>query len=102
MPKYHVYVIELKRSACAHHSSAEHRRRRPMYVGQTVLEPEARYQQHAEGYKSSSAARRYHRRLRYDLAEGWGRYKTRDEALNAEKSLAEHLRQRGWCVFGGH
>lgn len=92
--KHSVYVVLLCNSA------------RPapfgLYVGQTVRDPDLRFDQHKTGYRASSAVKRFGVRLLPDLTEhlthisGW-------EALELEAGLAEAFRQIGvpW-VEGGH
>jgi predicted GIY-YIG superfamily endonuclease len=73
-----------------------------LYVGQTSLDPDLRFDQHKKGYKASRAAKRYGVRLLPELVEhlnpmgSW-------EALEIEAALAEALREVGvpW-VEGGH
>lgn len=73
-----------------------------LYVGQTSLDPDLRFDQHKAGYKASGAARRFGVRLLPDLVEhlnpmrGW-------EALELEAALAEAFAAAGidW-VEGGH
>jgi hypothetical protein len=83
-----------------------HDRRRPdpwgVYVGQTSLDPDLRFDQHKRGYKASRAARRFGVRLltepvaHLNPLRAW-------EALDLEAALAEALRAAGvpW-VEGGH
>ena len=73
-----------------------------LYVGQTSLDPDLRFDQHKAGYKASRAVKRYGVRLLPMLVEhlnpmwGW-------EALELEAALAEAFRSAGvpW-VEGGH
>lgn len=73
-----------------------------LYVGQTSLDPDLRFDQHKAGYKSSSAARRFGVHLLPELVEhlnpmrGW-------ESLELEAALAEAFTAAGvpW-VEGGH
>ena len=73
-----------------------------LYVGQTSLDPDLRFDQHKAGYKASKAVRRFGVRLMPGLYEhlnplcGW-------EALDLEAALAEAFRAAGisW-VEGGH
>jgi hypothetical protein len=73
----------------------------PLYVGQSALTPVARFEQHMAGHRASRVVRAHGVRLRPDLAASWGPYATRAEAEAAEANLADHLRARGFCVFGG-
>jgi hypothetical protein len=73
-----------------------------LYVGQTSLDPDLRFDQHKRGYKASRAVKRYGVRLLPALVEhlnpmwGW-------EALELETALADAFRSAGvpW-VEGGH
>ena len=73
-----------------------------LYVGQTSLDPDLRFDQHKNGYKASRAAKRFGIRLLPELTnhlnplQGW-------EALDLEAALADALRAAGivW-VEGGH
>jgi hypothetical protein len=73
-----------------------------LYVGQTSLDPDWRFDQHKSGYKASSVVRRFGVRLMPNLVEhlnpmkGW-------EALDLEAVLATAFRDAGiqW-VEGGH
>ena len=82
----------------------DRRRRDPwgLYVGQTSLDPDLRFDQHKRGYKASRAARRFGVQLlpepvaHLNPMRPW-------EALDLEAALAEALRAAGvgW-VEGGH
>ena len=73
-----------------------------LYVGQTSLDPDMRFDQHKAGYKASRAARRFGVRLLPELVAhlnplaGW-------ESLDLEAALADAFRAAGisW-VEGGH
>ncbi len=98
---YHVYVIELKpelghRRDCAGADGGP-----PVYVGQSAHTPEVRFAQHRAGHRASRVVRAHGVRLRPDLSEAWGPYGSRAEAEAAEAELAEELRGRGHCVYGG-
>ncbi len=92
--RHHVYVVLL------HDPS----RRDPwgVYVGQTSLDPDERFDQHKTGYKASRAARRFGVRLLPAIVAhlnphaGW-------ESLDLEAALADRMRAAGitW-VEGGH
>jgi predicted GIY-YIG superfamily endonuclease len=97
-PSYYVYVIEL--------ADAVGPRRDPrypsVYVGQSAVPPEQRFQQHMEGYRSSRYVRKHGKRLRPRLYRHFNPMATRDEALELERELARRLRRRGYTVYGGH
>jgi hypothetical protein len=69
------------------------------YVGQTANNPDIRFKQHKEGYKSNSYVKRYGLRL---IRRKYNRYnpiETRDEAEKIEKILTEKLRRKGHGVW---
>lgn len=100
---YYVYVIELGPMACAGRAACPgHERRPPVYVGQSARTPEVRLQQHLDGHKAARIVRRHGIRLKPRLYRNYGPYSSRDGALRGESALAERLRRRGYCVFGGH
>ena len=73
-----------------------------LYVGQTSLDPDVRFDQHKAGYKASRAANRFGVRLLPHLVQhlnpmtGW-------ESIDLEAVLADAFRAAGigW-VEGGH
>jgi hypothetical protein len=79
-------------------------RREPwgLYVGQTSLDPDLRFDQHKAGYKASRAAKRFGVRLIPELVAHLNPMK-RWEAIELEAALAEAFRAAGvpW-VEGGH
>ena len=94
---YSIYIIELART-CLRKPSAF----APLYVGQTAHTPEHRFEQHKAGGKlAAGKARRYGKRLRYDLMQNIGPFATRAEAERAERLVAEALKRRGHRVFWG-
>jgi len=96
-PAYSVYVIELDDAVgprvCPDKPA--------VYVGQTVVTPEERFEQHRRGYRSSRIVRKHGVRLRPRLYRNFGPYETRAEAEAAELQLARRLRNRGFTVYGG-
>jgi hypothetical protein len=99
------YVIELDPVACAKQNSPCHGGscgRTPVYVGQTAHTAKERFGQHKAGYKPSQSVRKHGLWLRPRLARGIGELATKTEALAAEATLADRLRQLGYCVYGGH
>jgi hypothetical protein len=94
--RYFVYVIELDQAA------DPKSKRRCVYVGETGLMPEDRFQKHKEGGRTSRPVVRKHGiALRPDLCTGIGPFEARSEALAAERALGNKLRARGFRVFGG-
>ncbi len=73
-----------------------------LYVGQTVRDPDARFDQHKAGYKASSAVHRFGALLLPDMVAHLNPMR-RWEALELEAGLAEEFRAAGvpW-VAGGH
>ena len=79
-----------------------------VYVGQTSKTPEERLHEHLTGARSrkghnlaSRTVSKYGRQLNYDLMTQ-RIYLTQQQALKAERRLAERLRQQGYIVEGGH
>ena len=96
-PVYCVYIVELDR-ACTSEPCAL----APLYVGQTAHTPEERFAQHkAGGLLAAGKPYRFGVRLRYDLMNGIGPFRTRAEAEAAEKAVAAALERRGHRVFWG-
>ena len=85
---YYAYVVELGMP------------RRSVYVGSTGLPPSSRMWKHLSGKHSSRYVRSYGKRLRPDLAYGVGPFRTRKQARQAERKLAERLERRGYVVYG--
>jgi hypothetical protein len=73
-----------------------------LYVGQTGLDPDLRFDQHKAGYKASGVVRRFGLRLMPDLVEHLNPMNAAD-ALDLEAALADAFRAAGvpW-VEGGH
>lgn len=96
-----LYVIELDPSAVSKPGKGH------VYVGQTSLTPEARFQQHMKGVRNDHGplfARVVHAhglRLMPKLMPT-AKYYDQESAKAAEKRLAERLKQRGYRVRGGH
>ena len=101
---YYVYVIELGKEAL---KSRKFRERNPgmnpkkacFYVGQSVHEPDIRFKQHKDGYKSNSYVRRYGLWLRPRKYKKYNPIKTREEAERIEQLLTEKLRKTGHGVW---
>ena len=69
-----------------------------LYVGVTGLAPEARFDRHLEGTQSARMVRKYGRRLRLDLVEGFSRLPYRIAAA-MEPKVAAWLRAQGFGVW---
>lgn len=72
-----------------------------VYVGMTGLTPEARFENHRRGIKSSSFVKRYGVRLLPELYEHLNPMPFA-AAAQMEKDLTEDLRRAGYTVLGGH
>jgi predicted GIY-YIG superfamily endonuclease len=96
--RYYVYVIELDDTVGPRRDP----RHPSVYVGQSAVPPEQRFQQHKQGYRSSRHVRKHGKRLRPRLYRHFNPMATRDEAVAVERELARRLRNRGYTVYGGH
>ena len=96
--QYYVYVVELTDEAGPRLDP-----RKPcVYVGQTGMSPEERFEQHLAGYKASRWVKNFGVRLRPRLYRNYGPYDTWEASVEAERRLKEKLAQRGYRVRGGH
>ena len=101
---YYVYVIELDKEVL---KSKKFIVRNPnvnpkkacFYVGQSAHEPEIRFRQHKEGYKSNSFVRKYGLWLRPRKYRKYNPIKTREEAEEIERQLTNKLRRKGHGVW---
>lgn len=98
-----VYIIELNRDVCKESSfiaeNPDFNRSLPCYyVGITGLEPEKRFLNHKEGYKSSRIVKKYGRRLVPELYESFNPM-TYEQAKSMEITLARLLRFVGHGVW---
>ena len=69
------------------------------YVGQSYHDPEKRYWQHKQGYKSNRFAREYGLGLCPQFYERFNPIKTRKEAEKTEKEITNELRKKGYGVW---
>ena len=92
---YSVYVIDLELPEDLISSSGF------VYVGQTVLTPEERFQQHIEGLNSSIAKRFGIVALNQALCNKYPKVRTRMEAEALEEQAANELEAKGWKVHWG-
>jgi hypothetical protein len=97
-PQFRVYVIELS-DEVGPRSNPE---KPSVYVGQSALSPEKRFEAHRAGHRASRRVRNFGVRLRPRLYRNVGPFDTRAEAEAAERHLADRLRRRGFTVYGGH
>ena len=72
-----------------------------LYVGRTTREPEARFQQHKDGYKASKYVKKYGVRLLPELFEHLNPM-SNAESIELEVSIAEALKEAGVPTYGGH
>jgi hypothetical protein len=93
---FHVYVVELAGKDGVRTSPPS------LYVGQTVHTPELRFAQHQAGIRAARSVRRNGLWLRRRLFDRWNPLESRAESEQAEVRLAQHLRDRGFAVKGGH
>ena len=90
-----VYVIELSLPVPADNLAC-------IYVGETAVSPQERFDQHRNAYKASRHVKQHGIRLRPDLYQMIPRVNTTDEARDVERRLAELLTNIGFLVKGGH
>ena len=101
---YYVYVIKLDDSV---KKSAKFRRYNPKidlrlpcyYIGQSCHDPETRFWQHKEGYKSNKFAEEYGLGLCPGLYEEYNPIKNRKDAEKKEYELTERLRKKGHGIW---
>jgi hypothetical protein len=101
---YFVYVIELDKEVI---NSKKFRLKNPninpkkacFYVGQSAHNPEFRFSQHKQGYKSNSYVKRYGLCLRPRKYKKFNPIETRRKAEEIEKRLTEKLRKKGHGVW---
>lgn len=72
-----------------------------LYVGETYLKPEKRFQNHKDGHKASRWVKKYGVQLLPNLYNHLIPLQ-REEAERLEYEIAEALKQEGIPVYGGH
>jgi hypothetical protein len=73
-----------------------------VYVGETGLSPERRFEQHRRGGRTASAkVAKYGIKLRPDLYSHLPPFATEAESVAAESALRLELEMRGFRVWGG-
>jgi hypothetical protein len=94
---YTIYVIDLS-------DDVPDPRVRPkgwVYVGQTALDREVRYQNHIDGINAGKGwVTKYHRGLNEELCARYRQVRTRVEAEALEKQAANELEAEDWNVKG--
>lgn len=103
---YNVYVIELDPRVLERQKFRDanpgHVTGKPcVYVGQTYLSPEERFEQHSAGVHSNKYVRHFGVRLRPRFYLKYQGLETREQAEQAEAELGERLRRRGFAVWWG-
>ena len=101
---YNVYVIELDKAVL---SSRKFREKNPSlkprlacyYVGQTMHDPEMRFEQHKTGYKANRFVKKYGLRLVPRKFRKFNPIAKRTDAECIEQWLAEKLRKKGHGVW---
>jgi len=102
--QYSIYVIELDKKVLVkkkwqgknHNYNPE----KPcVYVGQTSLTPEERFEKHKQGKKSSKIVKDFGNKLKPRLYKNHNPMKTRDEAKRMEVDKARRLRKKGYWVW---
>ena len=104
MSKYYVYVIELDPKVA---DLRKFRAKNPkyikgngcVYVGQYSKKTEVRFEQHKEGYKSNTFARRFGLKLVPEFYEKYNPIPTRKDAEELEKYVAHKLRKERYGVW---
>ena len=104
MARYFVYVIELDSKVA---DLRKFREKNPnyikgngcVYIGQTAKNPELRFEQHKEGYKSNKYAKYYGVRLRPDIYDKYNPIPSRKDAEHLEEYLGKELREKGIGVW---
>ena len=99
----HIYIIELDPAVLKlkRFTKANPRYQAGMpivYVGLTSREPEQRFEQHKQGFKSSKMVKRHGIKLIYTQCEVI-ESPAYDVALARESTKADELRARGWGVW---
>ncbi len=98
--RYVLYVIELSDSVGKRRKIPRRRSSKPyLYVGQTSKRRRERLAEHRTGrYAGDRKWMPHYVRARADLWRGWPRVHTLDDALDAERDLADALETRGYTV----
>ena len=104
MTKYYVYVINLDKKILKikkfKAKNPDYIEGKPcVYVGQSVHEPRVRFNQHLDGYKANSYAKKFGNFLRKKNTGVNNPYSSRKAVEKAEAQTAERLRKRGYGVL---
>ena len=103
MSTHNIYVIELSQEVLTNkkfrEANPDYISGKPLaYVGMTSRTPEARFEQHITGYKSSRLVKKYGIRLKPRQYTALNPM-TYNEAVKMEKLKTKQLRKRGWGVW---
>ena len=94
---YTIYVINLEETPDEPDDS-----RGSIYVGQTALSKEERFENHKNGHKGSKWVKKYGIDINEELCESSPQVRTLQEAEDLEAKAASQLEEDGWTVKGGH
>jgi len=104
MAKHYVYVINLDKKVLNikrfREENPDYIEGKPcVYVGQSVLEPKVRFEQHLNGYKANRYAKKFGNFLRNKNTGVNNPYDSRKAAEKAEPETAKRLRAKGYGVW---
>jgi len=94
---YTIYVINLEETPDEPDNSLG-----SIYVGQTALSKEERFENHKNGHKGSKWVKKYGIDINEELCESFPQVRTLQEAEHLEAKAASRLKKCGWTVQGGH
>ena len=94
---YTIYVINLEETPDEPDNSLG-----SIYVGQTALSKEERFENHKNGHKGSKWVKNYGIDINEELCELFPQVRTLQEAEHLEAEAASHLEEDGRTVYGGH
>ena len=102
--QFSIYVIELNKEVLTKKKyqgqNPNYNPEKPcVYVGQTSLTPEGRFEKHKSGEKSAKIVKNFGVRLKPRLYKSHNPMKTREEAEKMEVEKARRLRKRGYWVW---
>lgn len=101
---YFVYVIKLDKEVIKSKKFMKNNpnikpRKACFYVGQSAHEPDIRFKQHKDGYKSNIFVKKYGLSLKPRKYKKYNPIKTRKKAEIIEKKLTKKLRKKGHGVW---
>ncbi len=100
---HNVYVIELNKAVLSERRFEEENpdcdpSKACLYVGMTGLDPDERFRNHKDGYKSNKYVEKYGLWLRRKMYQKYNSM-THNEAAEMEVELAKKLRDKGYAVW---